>query len=208
MEFKIVRIFSFLAIFIFFLAFGFGENNSAFDEVCKNISSQKITKGSFKQTKTIRKISRDIKSSGTFIIADGDGILWETQKPFLSAMIIKKSGIEQINSKGKKTIVSSNNNEVFSNFSSLMTSLFKGDVETLKKNFDIKFFGTTEKWNINLVPKGNTVKKVIESIEMQGNKTIDSMVLNEPSGDFTKYEYSNQTFPEALSAEEKKFFEN
>lgn len=197
-------------IFLFIFAslvFAQGTSqNPAFKEVCKNISSHKITKGSFVQTKVIRKIKREIKSSGTFVIAGEEGLLWNTLKPVKSSMAITKGGILQTNAKGKRTIVSSGENATFAQFSSLITSLFNGDVESLDKNFEIEFIGSAESWNVNLVPKDSSVKGFIESIEMAGNKTIDSMVLNEASGDFTKYEFSAQTFADALTDEEKVAF--
>lgn len=182
------------------------SQNTAFKQVCESISAHKITKGNFNQTKVIKKIGREIKSSGTFIVSVDDGVLWNTQKPFKSSMAITKSGIVQTAANGKKSVVAAGSNATFEQVSSLMTSLFNGDSDALNQNFDIEFIGSTENWNVNLTPKDASVRSFIDVIEMAGGKSIDTMVLHEPSGDFTKYEFSNQTFPNALTDEEKAGF--
>ncbi|MCR4822409.1 MAG: outer membrane lipoprotein carrier protein LolA [Treponema sp.] len=190
-------------------AFAFAqEKNQAFDQVCQNIASHKITKGDFNQTKMIKKINRQIKSSGTFIVAVDEGILWNTKKPFASSMAITKSGIVQTSAQGKKSTVASGSNGTFEQVSSLMTSLFNGNIQALYSNFDIDFTGTKDNWKVNLSPKDSSIKSFISSIEMAGKASIDSMVLNEAGGDYTKYEFLNQVFPDSLSEEEKALFKS
>ena len=201
------RIFAFLlALALFGANLAFTDENPAFNEVCKSISSHKITKGNFSQTKMIKKIMREIKSSGTFIVSANDGVLWNTQKPFKSSMAITKSGIVQTNAHGKKNVIAAGQNATFEQISALMASLFSGDSDSLDNNFQIEFIGSPQEWNINLVPRDLSVKNFIESIEMTGRAAIDMMILHEPSGDFTKYEFTNQIFADSLTNEEKSFF--
>lgn len=208
------RIRNFIAFTAVLLALGFAGtqvfaqagDKAAFNEVCKNISANKITKGNFNQTKMIKKIKREIKSSGTFIISIDDGILWNTQKPIASSMAITKNGMVQTSAQGKKSVMSSGNNATFEQVSSLISSLFNGNPEALTDNFDIEFIGSSDNWNANLVPKDSSVKGFVSQIEMAGRSSIDSVVLHEPSGDFTKYEFSNHSYPKALTAEEKALF--
>ena len=202
------RGFLLLIILIFGTSFSFSQatQNPAFIEVCESLASHKITKGSFNQTKVIKRISREIKSSGFFLVSADDGILWKTKKPFISTTAIGKNGIVQTGKNGKKSLISSNENATFEQVSSLMTSLFNGDAESLDKNFDIEFIGSKDSWNINLIPKDSSVALFIEAIEMSGKNAIDIMILNEPTGDFTKYEFSEHTFPNSLTKDEKDAF--
>ena len=182
------------------------DSQTVLNEVCKNIAKNKISKGNFNQTKKIKKINREIKSSGTFIVAVEDGILWNTQKPIASSMAITKSGIVQTSAQGKKSVMAAGGNATFEQVSTLITSLFNGNADALTQNFDIDFKGTADNWNATLVPKDSSVKGFISQIEMAGRSSIDSVVLNEPSGDFTKYEFSNYSYPKTLSDEEKSLF--
>ncbi|MBQ4379223.1 MAG: outer membrane lipoprotein carrier protein LolA [Treponema sp.] len=199
-----------LSILFFLLAVSvfsaYSQTNSAFSEVCKSISSHKVTKGNFNQTKTIKKINREIKSSGTFIVASENGILWNTKKPYKSSTAITKSGIVQTNAQGKKNVMAAGGNPTFEQVSALMTSLFAGDSDSLGKNFDIEFTGTTENWNANLRPHDSSVRSFMDRIEMAGDSKINTIILQEAGGDFTKYEFSAQNFADFLTDEEKSAF--
>lgn len=188
------------------------QGNAAFGEVCASISAHKITRGNFTQTKHIQKISRDIKSSGDFVVSADDGVLWNTQKPFRSSMAITRGGIVQTAANGRKSVVGAGSNATFEQVSSLMTALFNGDADALGRNFEIEFAGSAGSassaggWSAKLVPRDASVRSFVALIEMAGRDTIDAMTLHEPGGDFTKYEFSNQTFPAALSEGERAAF--
>lgn len=182
------------------------EKNAAFKQVCESISSHKITKGDFRQIKLIKRIGREMASSGIFIISADDGILWQTQKPYYSSMAMTEKAIIQTNAKGKKTVMSAENNATFEQFSKVLSSVFNGDAQSLAENFEIEFIGTVESWNINLIPKNSSVRNMVSEIEMVGNFSIELMTIHESNGDYIRYEFLNQIFPDSLSDNEKAFF--
>ena len=200
-----------LPCLLFFLVLtGFSQENeraSSFNEICERISVRRITKGEFKQTKLIKRIKREMASSGVFIISSGDGILWQSQKPYFSSMAMTKNALIQSGSDGKKSVLKAEDNKTFRQFATILSSVFEGDARGLTENFDVEFIGSLTGWNINLIPKNSTVRSVISEIEMVGNDSIDGMVLHEANGDFIRYEFFNQTYPDALTSEEKSFFE-
>jgi len=196
----------FLAVILSLAAFSQPSQNSDFSKVCALISQNKVTKGNFTQTKSIKKISREIKSSGRFIVSIQDGILWNTLKPFNSSMAISKNGIVQTTASGKKSLLAGGNNGTFEQVSSIMTSLFNGNEEEMDKNFQIEFSGNTEGWSLDLTPRDSSVRAFIDKIHMTGKRSIDSMIISEASGDYTKYEFSEQKFADSLTDEEKTVF--
>ena len=205
-----------IALILFFLSsLCFAQNSESASpekerenliKVCESISSNKITKGEFKQNKLIKRMKREMASSGTFIISAEDGILWQTEKPYYSSMAMTKSAIIQTNAKGKKSVLSANTNATFEQFAKVLSSVFTGKADTLMENFEIEFIGSPDNWNINLVPKNTSVRNFVAEIEMAGKISIDTMTIHEANGDFIRYEFLNQTYPEKLSDEEKEFF--
>ena len=193
------------------LAFSQSVSSSRDEEglakVCGIISSHKITKGDFRQLKFIHKLKREMVSSGIFIISTDDGILWQTQKPYFSTMVVTQKAIIQTNSKGKKSVLSSESNPSFEQFSKVISSVFTGNMNILTEKFDVEFIGSSDSWNINLLPKNSTVRNVVIEIEMAGHDSIDSMVVHEPSGDYIRYEFLSHIYPERLSDEDKNFFD-
>lgn len=181
-------------------------DEESFAKVCDAISSKKITKGDFKQLKFIHRFKREMASSGIFLISSDDGILWQTQKPYFSTMVMTKNAIIQTNAKGKKSVLSADSNATFEQFASVLSSVFTGNSEALTKNFDVEFIGTTDNWNINLIPKNSSVRKFVEEIEMAGKISIDLMTIHEPNGDYIRYDFLTHVYPDSLTDEEKALF--
>ena len=182
------------------------KDEKSFAEVCELISSKKITKGDFKQLKFIHRFKREMASSGIFLISSDDGILWQTQKPYFSTMVMTKSAVIQTNAKGKKSVLSAESNATFEQFAKVLSSVFTGRSESLTENFDVEFIGTVDNWNINLIPKNSSVRKFVEEIEMAGKLSVDLMTIHEPNGDYIRYEFLTHVYPDSLTEEEKALF--
>lgn len=177
-----------------------------FSEVCASISSKKYVRGTFVQTKFIRNINRSIQSSGEFVISAADGILWDTKKPFPSVLVMTKTAVVQIGASGSRSVLAAGSNPTFEEFAAVLSSVFNGDAGQLERSFDIDFAGSVSGWSMVLVPKDDSVRTFVSSIEMAGAESIDQILLTEPSSGFVRYDFSDRTYPEMLSAREAQLF--
>ena len=99
---KIKRtVFSFLMICL--LAFSLSAEGLTLEGVCKSLASHPNTTGSFTQTKTLQTNGRKLTSTGKFIFCPL-GILWQTEKPFPSSLILTEDAMIQIAANGKKSV--------------------------------------------------------------------------------------------------------
>ena len=126
----------FAAMFILSAAFNslcFAQTNKqvSLESVCEQLASHPNTKGDFTQTKTLQTNGRKLKSIGKYIICS-EGILWKTEKPVPSSLILTKDTMVQISANGNKSVMSGKDNQIFSNISETLSSVFSGDVEALK----------------------------------------------------------------------------
>lgn len=186
------------------------------NSVCNSLSKNAVTKGNFTQTKmvNIAKSSREFKSTGNFLFCS-KGIIWNTEKPFPSRMIISESKISQTNSSGETTVISSGNNPTLGLISSTLTGIFSGDISSLENIFNIEFSANeaNNSWQINLFPKDENFSKIIESIFISGNfiessTQLENIVLTEKNNNTIKYILENQTVAKELTKDEEKFFES
>ena len=120
------------AMFIFTAAFTslcFAEPKKAvtLESVCEQLASRPNTTGYFTQTKTLQTNGRKLKSLGKYIICS-EGILWKTEKPVPSSLILTKDTMVQISANGNKSVMSGKDNQIFSNISETLSSVFSGDV--------------------------------------------------------------------------------
>ena len=210
---KIKRtVFSFLMICL--LTFSLSAEGLTLEGVCKSLASHPNTTGSFTQTKTLQTNGRKLTSTGKFIFCPL-GILWQTEKPFPSSLILTEDAMIQIAANGKKSVMSGKDNQIFANISATLSSVFSGNAEDLKKNFNCKFEGNSKgAWKVYLTPKDSTIASVMKALLLSGSwdsgstggALLTTLEMTEMSDNTILYEFANQKYPKELSADEKQNF--
>lgn len=185
-------------------------NAETFDSVCKNLSGRSNMTGNFSQVKTISAVGRSMKSSGTFIFSL-DGIMWKTEKPFPSTMVVGMTSVKQTLANGKETVIDASSNQIFTSISTTLNAMFSGNSEVLQNNFDVDFSFSGSDWKAVLLPKDNMVKKILQSLSISGKAASDyadlnTIVMSEANGDSITYNFTNQKYPKELTADEKAYF--
>ena len=188
----------------------FCQTANTLESVCASLASHPNTTGDFAQTKTIQTNGRKLKSTGKYIISK-QGILWRTEKPVASSLILTKDTMVQIAANGNKSVMSGKDNQIFGQISETLSSVFSGDVAALKKNFNCDFSSAADgSWKLLLTPKDSTIAAVMKTLELSGitkpEAAMTSLVMSEASGNSITYEFLNQKYPEELSADEKQNF--
>ena len=180
------------------------------ESVCARLSAHPNTRGDFVQTKTLQANGRKLKSTGKYIICP-QGIMWRTEKPVPSSLILTKESRVQISANGNKSEMNGSDNQIFSNISDTLSSVFSGDAAALKKNFKCEFeMKKSGEWLITLTPKDSTISSVMKKLELSGTTepetAMTSLVMTEASDNTITYEFLNQNYPKELSADEKQLF--
>ena len=199
-----------MVAFIFSVIFASSLFAETFDSVCENLSKHPIMTGRFSQVKTISSVNRQMKSNGTFIFSL-DGIMWKTEKPFASSMVVGMTSVVQTLANGKQTVIDASSNQIFTSISTTLSAMFGGNAETLRANFDVDFDVKDNLWNAKLNPKNNDVAKILKSLEISGNIAADSadlnkIVMSEANGDKIEYTFTEQKYPKELTVDEKAYF--
>ena len=203
------KIISILAGALFSVTAAFSQSIS-FDAVCKNLSSHPNMTGNFQQVKTIKAVNRSLKSSGTFIFSL-EGIMWKTEKPFPSSLAVGKTSVIQTKADGSKTVIDASQNQIFASISGTLVSLFSGDLEGLKKSFDVNYSCDGSTWKAELLPFDSAVKSVLSSLVVSGNcsasfSDLNQIVMTEATGDTITYTFTDQKYPKELTDAEKAYF--
>ena len=204
------------SVFFSFCAGGalFADGNSL-DTVCKSLASHPNTTGDFTQVKTLQTNGRKLTSTGKFIFST-EGILWRTEKPFPSSLILTKDTMVQIAANGKKSVMSGKDNQIFANISETLSSVFSGNADALRRNFECDFTEEGGVWNVFLTPKDSTIAAVMKTLVLTGKAgdagasgagaVLSSLEMREASDNTIRYEFSNQKYPKELTSDEKQIF--
>lgn len=189
-------------------AFSAGTND--FDSICTKLAEHPNMTGNFSQIKTISAVNRSMKSSGKFIFSL-DGIMWKTEKPFPSTMVVGMKSVKQTLANGKETVIDASSNQIFTSISSTLSAMFGGDAAVLKENFNIEFSKSGSEWKSVLVPKDAVVQKILKSLTISGTESesfadLNKIVMSEATGDSITYTFTDQKYPKELTADEKSYF--
>jgi len=177
-----------------------------FNAASANLAQNPIIKGNFVQERYMSRLNRSLISSGNFIIAAEQGMVWETLRPFPSTMILGNDFIIQSRPDGRKSVLGAQGNETFTQLSGVISSIFSGQSQRLLENFEVYFLGSVSNWNMGLLPRSSVVASFVMKITMSGDSAIRSIRIFEQNGDVITYTLSNHSYPAALNDHEAAFF--
>lgn len=179
------------------------ERSKELAQVLLAMQQQKYLRGSFRQVRTVKKINRDFVSTGSFVIADTLGILWNMEKPFPSLTAITRDKMLQKNASGAVSQMNMKDNAVFGQVSQTIQGIFSGNRKMLEERFQIFFeMGKDGLWTIGLVPKESVIKKQISSVVLSGHKWLEKVTLSDVDGNPILYEFSKVEGGISLTPEE------
>ena len=172
----------------------------------KALTEYPLTVGNFRQTRTVKKLNREFVSTGSFAIDREAGILWDTQKPFASVMLVGESSIVQWDSsRNVKKPMSARDNPAFADFSRTIQSVFSGKFDELERNFKIFFEKKGETFCIGLVPKEKAVARVVASIVLSGKAELENVTIVDGEGNPVVYEFAQHRHYADLESVEAPF---
>jgi hypothetical protein len=182
------------------------ETTGAFDAAFVRLSEHPIVRGNFEQEKILSRLNRSLKSSGNFIIAAGQGMVWDTLNPFPSTLALGKDYLVQSRPGGQKTVLSARGNETFIRMAEVISAVFSGRSRELQDNFEVYYSGSSSGWELGLLPKEKAISSFAVRITMKGDEAIRSILINEQNGDAVVYALYNHSYPSELASHEKSFF--
>jgi len=182
------------------------QTRSTFDAVSANLAERPFIKGNFIQEKYLSRFNRSLISSGNFLIAPEQGIVWETLLPFPSTMVMGRDFLLQSRPDGRMSVINAQGNETFIQMADVLSSVFSGQSQKLLENFEVYFSGNVSDWNMGLLPLDSILISFFTRITMSGDNVMRSIRLFEPNGDSITYTLSNHIYPASLNDHEEAYF--
>ncbi len=147
--------------------------------------------GLFKQTKTVAGSPRSFVSTGRITIASGMGIVWCTEKPYASILVVGKDKLVQKIRDGEPSHLDIANNPIYIQIATSMECVFSADFSKIASLFKTYLVKEDTKWTLTLIPKDKVVGSFMTSIIMTGSSSFESLKMTETTGDSILYEFSD-----------------
>jgi outer membrane lipoprotein-sorting protein len=174
------------------------------------LANAPVLRGEFEQEKHLQGFKKPLLSKGDFLLARDRGVVWNTRSPFASTLVLTKQRLLTRQADGSThNVADQAASPAVSTANALLMALLGGDIEVLSRQFDLQeTLAVDGSWKLQLVPKQGALKKIFKRIELQGDKYVRNVHLEEVRGDYTdiRFEQLRDT-PTALSVEEAKQFD-
>lgn len=155
-------------------------------QVKAKLDDAPVQKGTFESKKQVKGFKRPLVSTGEYVVNKGEGVKWNTLKPFASELTVKADEISNKQGGAEVFRLDANKEPTVRLITQLLFSLLSGDLATLSTHFEAKGEVKEKDWAIELTPKSDGVKKVFTAISLKGDRAVRFVTLREASGDVTE----------------------
>jgi len=175
-------------------------------QLAKQLSSHPTLRANFQQTKKIAMLKRPLVSTGQMLFSETQGLYWQTNKPFNSALKLTEKGLTQKDDKGIWQPIDKDSPQT-QEITQIFLALLRGDVDTLSQSFILHYKSQDTGWELGLEPIQPLLKNIMSKILLKGDTEIKEVITWESSGDITQIFFSQIVFlPNFLLPNEKFYF--
>ena len=181
------------------------QNALAFDldQLSAQLAKPAVVRGPLIQEKHLRALPQPLTSRGQFVLSRDLGLLWQLQSPLQQAYRIDAQGIAKRTPGGWQQ---QSGQDVAAQQSRLFLAVLKGNHSGLARDFTLQLSGTSEAWQLRLVPNSRLLKQIFSRIQIDGGALVQRIELHETQGDHSVLRLPDSQAGDALSEQERRDF--
>ena len=193
------RLVIFLKVLLIFLP-SFNQSYAAdvLTQITAHLAKAEITQGDFQQEKRLKILRKPLISTGTFTYDQTKGVIWKTLTPVPSLLLVNDTRL--LTAQGELAVPAA--------FGKVFNAMLGGDLEQLTDGFSISGSDYKTSWKIELKPKDELLKKIINSIVLSGDNELRLLEIQEAGGNMTLIKFAKITHPSQLTTEQEADFEH
>lgn len=178
---------------------------AALDRLHERIAQAPVLRGQFTQEKQVAGFRNPLRSSGQFVLDAGRGVIWTTQAPFPSEVLITPAHIAIRQADGRLRIeADARRQPELAAINATLFALMAGRIQTLAQDFQIRELRVLDRqWQLQLEPKDALLAQVFTRIDLAGARFVEQVRLQARDGDQTLIRFAGLSVePAQLSADE------
>jgi hypothetical protein len=180
-----------LAALLFF-ATAAGADDLA-DRIVARLASYPVVRADFVQERTVASLTRPVTSTGRMVLSREQGLLWQIDAPVKASLVFGANGAAE-------------GGAVQAEMSRLIRAIIAADLRELRSTFEVEARGDLERWTLHLRPQGREVAQYLRGIELAGGKHLESIGIDEASGDRMTMRMRNFVVAAELDPAERRRF--
>lgn len=160
----------------------------------------------FEQQRTLQGMSQPLRSQGTIIMDQQQGMVFQQKQPFAQLIVLTETRLYQ-DIQGQIQMISAQEQPQIFHFSQLIADLLQGKWQTLETNFTLLSPTITpEQWQVSLEPKTAPLNVLFKQFELRGDRLLERVNIADQQGDFTELRFSQCHSLAGLSDEQQRYF--
>jgi hypothetical protein len=175
------------------------------ESIFKRLAEPPVVRARFVQERQIADLTGVIVSRGRIAVSRRDGLLWQVESPVRLTLAFTPNEIIETGPDGVRRVRGQGRN-VETQIGRVMRGILGADVETLRAGFDATASGSLERWSVRLEPRPREMARVLKEIRLAGGRHLDSIEVEERSGNQTTIRMRQITVAQALDAAELEHF--
>jgi len=176
-------------------------------QVAAQLAHPAVLRGEFEQQRQVQGFAKPLVSRGSFVVARGQGVLWDTRTPFASQLVLNRTQIRATQDGGAAFRLDASSEPAVRVINSVLFGLLDGDLQALAAHFRVAGEAGAKAWQIRLEPKDAAIARLMSGIELEGDQYVRRIRITEASGDRSNLVFSAQREDTALRPEEAKRLE-
>jgi hypothetical protein len=170
-------------------------DGAAADVTPQTLKSGEILRGRFVQERQLAGFAKPLRTTGTFALVPGRGLIWRALTPFQDTTVITPDGIlGQVN--GRETMrLPASRVPGLGHLYEVLGGAVSGNTAPLEQTFDVKRSDSPESWRLLLTPlhPDNPAMSQIKSMTVTGHRFVDSVEVDKDGGDIDRLSFLDQT---------------
>lgn len=149
--------------------------------------------GYFIQQRHLSGFAHPIVSEGQFYFEKNKGLIWKTQKPFETKLVINADGITQFVDDQDTMTVSVKQFPALETLHQVLSLSMQGRWQEIDRLYGAGLTPSGTGWALNFQPEGDMP---IQSISLQGDEFLNHLIIVKPEGDKDEIQFHDQQITE------------
>lgn len=170
----------------------------ALQEVQSQLQPAAVLRGRFEQEKQVQGFRNPLRSSGRFLIAHQRGVIWDTEQPFASSLVISAAGL-RLDDQDQAGVPE----QALQRINRILVALIGGSIESLRSEFELAAEVGEQGWTLRLQARDPQLAQRLRDLRIAGSQWVEQVDFDDAQGNHTRLRFSAQTVePAQLSAQE------
>jgi hypothetical protein len=133
-------------------------------------------------------------------------VVWQVEQPYRAAYVLQQDSVTEIAADGTRTRRDARDAPAMARIGRVLGALVSANAAALGNEFHAEATVTGERWQIMLEPRQAQVAQRLKAVRVNGGAFVESVHIDEASGDTTQLQFRNQRGAATLSEDERRLF--